>query len=311
MQVKEIDIKQSKKEQNFRPTSFDDFVGQEDIKSILVKAIISAKKRKDTIWHILFGWSSGYGKTTLANIVSNQLGVKIHTITGYAITKPSDLISIFNILQSGDILFIDEIHRIKPNIEEMLYIAMEDLSVDMVMPDGGSVRIPIKPFTLIWATTRLESLSEPLKNRFVYKFHFVDYDGDEKLKIIKRYLEMYVWKYEEAILSEIAKKVDTVPREIHNICIKIRDYMIAKNETDLTNYVWNDCKFWLNIDDGGITSIHKKYLKILENADNPIGVRSISLQLGMNEKSVEQDIEPLLMKLGKVEKTNRWRILVW
>lgn len=310
MQVKEINIEQKSREQNFRPVDFDTFVGQDDIKSILTKAIISATKRKDAIWHILFGGASGYGKTTLANIVAYKLWVKIHTITGYAITKPSDLISIFNILEAGDILFIDEIHRLKPNIEEMLYIAMEDLAVDMVMPDGGNVRIPIKPFTLIWATTKLESLSPPLKNRFVYKFHFVDYDSGEKLKIIQRYLDMYVSEYDIRVLAEISKKVDTVPREIHNICIKIRDYMIAKNENYLTELVRKDCEIRLNIKDGGLTSIHQKYLQILSNTENPIGVRSIALQLGINEKSVEQDIEPLLMKLNKIEKTTRWRTLV-
>lgn len=132
-----------------RPLSFKDFIGQEHIKNILKTAIESGQKRKSHIGHILFSGPSGFGKTTMSNIIAKQSNVGIKAVTGYAITKPAEIISILNSLEQGDILFIDEIHRLKPNIEEVLYIAMEDFVIDMVMPEGGNVRIPINPFTLI------------------------------------------------------------------------------------------------------------------------------------------------------------------
>jgi holliday junction DNA helicase RuvB len=132
-----------------RPNTFEEFIGQEHIKNILQTAIESGKKRESHIGHILFSGPSGFGKTTIAHIISKQANTAIKAVTGYAITKPSEIISILNNLQTGDILFIDEIHRLKPNIEEVLYIAMEDFVIDMVMPEGGNVRIPINPFTLI------------------------------------------------------------------------------------------------------------------------------------------------------------------
>ena len=134
---------------------------------------------------------SGYGKTTLAQIIAKLLGVQIKIINAYAISKPAEMISILNSLQVHDILFVDEVHRLKAPVEEVLYSAMEDHVIDMVMPEGGSVRIPIHPFTLVGATTQMESLSTPFKNRFIYKFHLIEYDTDEKHQIILRYLHHY------------------------------------------------------------------------------------------------------------------------
>lgn len=177
--------------------------------------------------HMLFSGPSGFGKTTMAHIISKQGNVSIKAVTGYAITKPSEIISILNTLETGDVLFIDEIHRLKPNIEEVLYIAMEDFVIDMVMPEGGNVRIPINPFTLIGATTKSESLSQPIKNRFVYQFHFMEYTPTEKEIIIKKYLKKYGIMADDQLIKKMSEKVAAVPREIHNFCIKIRDYVIT------------------------------------------------------------------------------------
>jgi len=185
--------------------------------------------------HMLFSGPSGFGKTTIAHIISKQSNVGIKAVTGYAISKPSDIISILNILEPGDILFIDEIHRLKPNIEEVLYIAMEDFVIDMVMPEGGNVRVPINPFTLIGATTKSESLSQPIKNRFVYHFHFMEYTPSEKINLLKKYLDQYGIKVTPEILEQVSQKVGAVPREIHNMCIKIRDFVITQSkEKNLT-----------------------------------------------------------------------------
>lgn len=292
-----------------RPEDFDAFVGQEQIKEVLRTAISSAHKRDSQLGHILFSGPSGYGKTTLAHIVAKRMGKNFKAITGYAISKPAEIISILNTLETGDILFIDEIHRLKPNIEEVLYIAMEDFVIDVVMPEWDNMRIPIQPFTLIGATTKPENLSQPLKNRFVYHFHFMDYNVGEKRQTVEKYLLHHDIKVDADIINDVCAKVDSVPREIYNYCIKIRDFVIAKEHGMLDAHAWGHFLEHSKIDDGGMTPLHQKYLAILEQYDRPIGIKTIAAQLGVNEQAIEEDIEPLLMKLGKVEKTAGGRIL--
>ncbi|MBS8122142.1 Holliday junction branch migration DNA helicase RuvB [Candidatus Vampirococcus lugosii] len=316
MEIKKITTQKKNEKKNDRPIDFDEFVGQDEIKKILQTALDSAKKRNSTLGHILFSGQSGYGKTTIAQIVAKKFGVNIKIITGYAISKPSEIISILNNLEKKDILFIDEIHRIKPNIEEVLYTAMEDFCIDMVMPEGGNVRIALNEFSLIGATTKLESLTSPLKNRFIYTFHFENYTTQQKNQIIKDNLIKLGINTSDNIIEKIGEKVDNTPRTIKNFCIKIRDYLISKNDfLSLENFL--DKNEWENfvkrgkLENGGIQEIHKQYLKILsESEGRAVGVRTIAIKMGMNEKAIEEDIEPLLLKLGKIEKTSRGRILL-
>ena len=312
MEIKKIDTTTQKQTiLATRPDNFDDFVGQSHIKQMLQTAITSAKKRNWPLWHILFSWPSWFWKTTMAHIIAEELWVNNKIITAYAISKPSEIVSILNALEPWDILFIDEIHRLKPNVEEVLYTAMEDFVVDMVMPEWWNIRIPINPFTLIWATTKPEMLSKPMKNRFVYSFHLAEYTDAEKSIIIQRYLRVYDVNYNSSVPSEIAKKVDSVPREIHNLCIKIRDYCIEKSIKNLTSSELSQFFQHAQIHDGGLTPLHERYLEVLAQYDRPIWVRVIAAQLWVNEKAVEEDIEPLLLKLWKIEKTSQWRILSW
>ena len=293
-----------------RPQSFAEFIWQAPIKSVLQTAIESAKLREAPLGHILFSGSSGFGKTTLATIISQQMNTNIKVVTGYAVTKPSELVSLLNSLESWDILFIDEIHRIKPTLEEVLYIAMEDFVIDMLMPEWWSIRLPINPFTLVWATTKPESLSQPMKNRFIYHFHFMDYDLEEKKTILDRYLQHYQVNYEPHLLEKFVQKVASVPREIHNLVIKIRDYLISRQLPILTSKDREEFLKHSQIDDWGMMPIHKKYLDILADFDRPVGVKTLAVQLGVSEKNLEEDIEPLLLKLGKIEKTTKWRSLI-
>ena len=293
-----------------RPQSFAEFIWQAPIKSVLQTAIESAKLREAPLGHILFSGSSGFGKTTLATIISQQMNTNIKVVTGYALTKPSELVSLLNSLESWDILFIDEIHRIKPTLEEVLYIAMEDFVIDMLMPEWWSIRLPINPFTLVWATTKPESLSQPMKNRFIYHFHFMDYDLEEKKTILDRYLQHYQVNYEPDLLEKFVQKVASVPREIHNLVIKIRDYLISRQLPILTSKDREEFLKHSQIDDWGMMPIHKKYLDILSDFDRPVGVKTLAVQLGVSEKNLEEDIEPLLLKLGKIEKTTKWRSLI-
>ena len=293
-----------------RPQSFAEFIWQAPIKSVLQTAIESAKLREAPLGHILFSGSSGFGKTTLATIISQQMNTNIKVVTGYALTKPSELVSLLNSLESWDILFIDEIHRIKPTLEEVLYIAMEDFVIDMLMPEWWSIRLPINPFTLVWATTKPESLSQPMKNRFIYHFHFMDYDLEEKKTILDRYLQHYQVNYEPDLLEKFVQKVASVPREIHNLVIKIRDYLISRQLPILTSKDREEFLKHSQIDDWGMMPIHKKYLNILADFDRPVGVKTLAVQLWVSEKNLEEDIEPLLLKLGKIEKTTKWRSLI-
>ena len=293
-----------------RPQSFAEFIWQAPIKSVLQTAIESAKLREAPLGHILFSGSSGFGKTTLATIISQQMNTNIKVVTGYALTKPSELVSLLNSLESWDILFIDEIHRIKPTLEEVLYIAMEDFVIDMLMPEWWSIRLPINPFTLVWATTKPESLSQPMKNRFIYHFHFMDYDLEEQKTILDRYLQHYQVNYEPHLLEKFVQKVASVPREIHNLVIKIRDYLISRQLPILTSKDREEFLKHSQIDDWGMMPIHKKYLDILTDFDRPVGVKTLAVQLGVSEKNLEEDIEPLLLKLGKIEKTTKWRSLI-
>lgn len=314
MQVKKISLEQDS-EAIFspRPLSFEDFVWQTDVKIVLESAIKSALTRKKTLGHVLLAGQSWFGKTTLAQIIAGQLGSSIRIITGYALSKPSDLISVLSSLEAGDVLFIDEIHRLRPNIEEVLYIAMEDFVIDMVMSEWGNVRVPLQPFTLVGATTRLENLSEPLKNRFVYKFHFMDYGDQEKVAMIERYLSLYGIEYDKGLLEHIVRKVHSVPREIHNFCLKVRDFIISQqwhhDFLKLDSATRTEFLDWLKVDDGWLTQIHRKYLEILTDAKGPVALKTLALKLGMNELSVEEDVESLLLKLGKIEKTSRGRML--
>ena len=293
-----------------RPQSFAEFIWQAPIKSVLQTAIESAKLREAPLGHILFSGSSGFGKTTLATIISQQMNTNIKVVTGYALTKPSELVSLLNSLESWDILFIDEIHRIKPTLEEVLYIAMEDFVIDMLMPEWWSIRLPINPFTLVWATTKPESLSQPMKNRFIYHFHFMDYDLEEKKTILDRYLQHYQVNYEPDLLEKFVQKVASVPREIHNLVIKIRDYLISRQLPILSSKDREEFLKHSQIDDWGMMPIHKKYLDILADFDRPVGVKTLAVQLWVSEKNLEEDIEPLLLKLGKIEKTTKGRSLI-
>lgn len=214
-----------------RPVSFDNFVGQEPIKQKIQTAIAAAQKDDRSLGHMLFMGPSGYGKTTLAQLVSDAMQARCVILTAYALTKPADLLSLLPTLGSGDVLFIDEIHRIKPLMEEILYTAMEDRRIDMIMPDGSHVNIPLESFTLIGATTQSHKLSTPLKNRFVYHFHMEPYTVDEVEHMVCFHLDLLGVSYDDCVISEVARHTETVPRMIKNTAITIRDWMSAHDAT--------------------------------------------------------------------------------
>ena len=305
----EINNKQVKEQSNnFRPNALEDFIWQEEIKNILQSAIISSIKREDSLGHILFSGDSWFWKTTLANIIAHSLGKNIKIITAYAMEKPADMISVLNQLEEWDLLFIDEIHRLKPKIEEILYIAMEDFRVDLVMEDE-TMSLPIKKFTLVGATNKLESLSDAFKNRFVYKFHLKHYTDKEKQLILKKYLDEFEISYNKNILEQLSKKCLPVPREIKNLAIKIRDYLVASRfkKPIIDDEIYEELINNLKLEEHGLSSLQKQYLEILKENDI-VGLKTIANRLNVDEKVIEKDIEPLLMNLWLVQKTSRGRM---
>ncbi|MFA7284451.1 MAG: AAA family ATPase [Candidatus Absconditabacterales bacterium] len=311
MQVKKIDTTTQQKYKNeHRPISFGDFVGQEDSVRVIKTAISSSQKGGHPLGHMLLLGPAGYGKTTLAQIIAHELGAHCKVVTAYAINKPADIISLLNTLQEGDILFIDEIHRLIPKIEEMLYTAMEDFVIDMVMPDGGHVRIPIQPFTLIGATTKSDSLSKPLKSRFIYRFHFVDYTDTEKQRIVGYYLKKLGMSFEPLDIARFSRILENVPRELHNGCVRMFDYLTAHHQhLTLSAAIIDQFTDRNKAQEGGLTPLHQAYLDVLQGAGKPLGLKTIAIKMGLHEKTVEEEIEPLLIKMGLVDKVTNGRVI--
>lgn len=315
MEIKKASIKKiiKKKEKNcIRPENLDDFIWQENIKNILKSWIISSIKREDSLWHVLFSWDSWFWKTTLSKIIADSLHKNIKIITAYAMEKPSDMISVLNQLEEGDILFIDEIHRLKPKIEEILYIAMEDFRVDIVLQDD-TTSIPINKFTLIWATNKLENLSDAFKNRFVYKFHLTPYKEKEKEQILKRYLKEFHITCTENIIKKLSSKTLPVPREIKNLAIRIRDYLVASgfkwDKMYIDEHIYKELIKNLKLWEYWLSDLQKEYIKILQENDT-LWLWTLSSMLNVAEKVIEKDIEPILINLWIIEKTKKWRKLI-
>ncbi len=298
-------------ENTLRPKNMGDYVGQEKIKKHLLVAINSAKIRKDPLEHIIFYGPPWLGKTTLANIIANEMGVSIKSSSGPAIEKQSDLVSILSNLEEGDILFIDEIHRLKPQIEEILYTGMEDFSVDIMVGTGTgaqSVKLPLKKFTLIGATTKLSCLSAPLRDRFwnILKLDF--YSDDEIGKILVKNANIIDLNLDDSLIKIIAKRTRGTPRIANRILKIIRDYhTIGKNiyeQKELENILYD-----IGIDSLGLDYLDRKYLQTLleKFAGWPVGLGTISAAIGEEESTLEDVVEPYLLQVGFIERSPRGR----
>ncbi|HMY80426.1 MAG TPA: Holliday junction DNA helicase RuvB C-terminal domain-containing protein [Candidatus Absconditabacterales bacterium] len=312
MQVKKIDTTAATSTKvDYRPMSFRDFVGQHEITRVVQTAIASSKKSERVLGHMLLLGPAGYGKTTLAQIIAYDMGTHCKVVTAYALSKPADVISMLNSLSHGDVLFIDEIHRLPPKLEEMLYTAMEDYRIDMVMPDGGHVSIPLQPFTLIGATTKSDHLSKPLKSRFVYKFHFADYTDTEKQKILGYYLTKLGVSYEPLDVVIFARLLETIPRELYNGCVRLYDYLNAHHtQLVISPTIIESFAVWNNTHEGGLNSLHRAYLELFDHTTKPMSLNTIAVKLGLDEQTVEEEIEPLLVKLGYIDRTPKGRVKI-
>lgn len=296
---------------NIRPNTLDEYIGQQKLKDSLAIYIKAAKLREEVLDHILLYGPPGLGKTTLAMIIANEMGGKIKMTSGPAIEKSKDLIASLSTLEEGDILFIDEIHRIPRHIEELLYSAMEDFFVDIVIGNDNKsrvIRLNIPPFTLVGATTKAGDLTGPLRDRFgiVSKLNY--YSTNELVNIIKRTSKVLNFPLNDDAAVNIAKSSRGTPRIANRIFKRVRDYAMVGNKNIIDNEITNKSLEKLNIDKNGLDNIDVVLLKnILKNG--PIGIKSLAASIGEEQSTIEDVYEPFLLQNGYIKRTNRGRVV--
>ncbi len=299
-------------DQTLRPNSWDEYIGQKNIKDNLKILLKAAEQRKHPPEHLLFYGPAGLGKTTLANLIAKETRAQLKATSGPAIEKVGDLASILTNLSPGDILFIDEIHRLNKTIEEVLYPAMESGSLDIIIGKGPSARtiqLDLPPFTLIAATTRIAMLSAPLRSRFsggVFKLEF--YSDEEIEKIIERSAKILGVEIAPEAKKEIAKRSRSTPRTANYLLKRGRDLAQVKGQ-NLTDDIVKDALNMLNIDEMGLNSEDRAMLTIMEEKFNggPVGLNTLAAALSEEQATIEDVYEPYLLKLGLIERTPRGR----
>ncbi|MDG1436791.1 MAG: Holliday junction branch migration DNA helicase RuvB [Rickettsiaceae bacterium] len=299
---------------SLRPNLLKDFVGQEHIKSNLSVFIKAAQNRQEPLDHTLFYGPPGLGKTSLSHIVSKEMGVNFKATSGPTLSKAADLASILTNLQANDVLFIDEIHRLNTNIEEVLYPAMEDFSLDIIIGEGPmarSVRIDLPRFTLIGATTRLGLISNPLRDRFGIPLRLKFYTTDELIKVINRAVGLLGTKITTKGAEEIAKRSRGTPRIALRLLKRVRDFASVDNKDEIDEIIADNALNRLEVDHEGLDSNDYRYLKFISDNYNggPVGVETIAAALSEQRDAIEESIEPYLIQIGLLQRTPRGRVL--
>lgn len=300
-------------DKNIRPEYLDEYVGQDKIKSNLKVFIEAAKMRDEPLDHVLLYGPPGLGKTTLAHIIANELGSNLKTATGPAIEKSGDLAAILSNLEPGDVLFIDEIHRIPSFVEEILYSAMEDFTINVVIGTDGksrSIKIDLPPFTLVGATTRAGDLSSPLRDRFgiVNKLEF--YTNDELASIVKRTSKVMNMNITNDAAIELAKRSRKTPRIANRLFKRVRDFALVEGDGIIDLNITLNALDRLNVDQYGLDNIDIEYLQALINKFNggPVGVETISTAIGEEVSTIEDVVEPFLLQEGFIKRTRSGRV---
>jgi len=306
--------KQEDKQNSLRPKRIEGFIGQENLKSNLKTYIISSDKRKTNLDHIILYGPPGLGKTTLAHIISSEKNVNIHSTSGPAFTKKGDLVTLLSNLSDGDILFIDEIHRLSPIVEETLYPAMEDYKCDYIIGSGPSARvmqISIEKFTLIGATTRLGLLSRPLRDRFGIPLQLNFYNPNDLNEIIQLTSKKLNVSIDENASLEVAKRSRGTPRIAIRLLKRIIDFSIVKEVKKINYEIVNESLKKMRIDSEGLDDMDRKYMRciFIDYNGGPVGIETLSAALLEQKDIIEDVIEPYLMQRGLVQRTSRGRIL--
>jgi len=296
-----------------RPLSFKEFVGQDRIKENLEVFVEAAKRRGEPLDHVLLCGPPGLGKTTLAFIISKEMGVNIRVTSGPVIERPIDLVGILTSLQKGDVLFVDEIHRLPRQVEEYLYSAMEDFKIDIILdkgPNADSIRLDITPFTLIGATTRSGLLTSPMRSRFGMSFRLDYYNEEELYRIILRSARLLKVKITDGGAREIAKRSRGTPRVANRLLRRVRDYAEVKADGVITKEIAVYALNNLNVDEKGLDEMDKKILKAIIEKFNggPVGIKTLSHAVSEEPDTIEEVYEPYLLREGFIERTSRGRI---
>jgi len=296
-----------------RPQTIKEYMGQEQVKANLDIVLRAAKGRNEPLDHTLFFGPPGLGKTTLAHIIAKEMGVGIKITSGPVITKAGDLAAIITNLQEGDILFIDEMHRLNKTIEEILYPAMEDFALDIILGKGPSaqvLRLDLPKFTLIGATTRYNLISSPLRDRFGITFRLDFYKENELADIIKRSSDILAIKTDEEAQKEIAIRSRATPRIANRILKRIRDYAQVKGVQEINKQIVQEALELMNIDQYGLDEIDRKLLRVIvDNFEGgPVGLNTLAATLQEEAGTIEEIFEPYLMQLGLLNRTAQGRI---
>ena len=300
-------------EGNLRPQTLDDYIGQEKTKNTLKVYIEAAKQRHDALDHVLFYGPPGLGKTTLSGIIANEMGVHMKVTSGPAIEKPGEMAAILNNLQEGDILFVDEIHRLNRQVEEVLYPAMEDYAIDIMIGKGASarsIRLDLPKFTLVGATTRAGLLSAPLRDRFGVMNHLEFYTHEELQTIIIRSAQVLGVEIDEKGAAEIAKRSRGTPRLANRLLKRVRDFAQVKYDGRITYDVACFALNLLEVDQYGLDKIDRRILQtmIVNFQGGPVGLETLAAAIGEDSGTLEDVYEPYLLQNGFLNRTPRGRM---
>ena len=312
-EIYDPNIKDEELDKNIRPETLNEYVGQNEIKENLRVFIKASKMRNEVLDHVLLYGPPGLGKTTLAHIIANELGTNLKTASGPSIEKNGDLAAILSTLEPGDVLFIDEIHRMPRFIEEILYPAMEDFELDIIVGQEGSTRnikIDLPPFTLVGATTRAGDISSPLRDRFgiVSKLNY--YTEEELEQIIKRTSKVLNMPIEDDAAKVLAKRSRRTPRIANRLFKRVRDFALVDGASTINKDLTEASLIKLKVDEYGLDQIDIEYLRALIEKFNggPVGVETIATSIGEEVTTIEDVVEPFLLQEGFVKRTSRGRV---
>ena len=297
-----------------RPKTLSEFIGQSEARSNLHVFIESAKQRNDAMDHTLFFGPPGVGKTTLAQIISRELGVNFKMSSGPVLAKAGDLAAILTNLEANDVLFIDEIHRLNPVVEEILYPALEDFELDLVIGEGPAartVRIELQPFTLVGATTRLGLLTTPLRDRFGIPIRLQYYSKEELYKIVKLNAEKLGIVAHESGVTEIAQRARGTPRIAGRLLRRVVDFVLVEGDGILNKKIADHALTRLGVDKLGLDGADRRYLQLIaeQYSGGPVGIETISAAISESRDALEEVIEPYLLQMGLIQRTPRGRML--
>lgn len=301
-------------ENHLRPQLLKDYIGQQKVKETLSIYIEAARQREEPLDHVLFYGPPGLGKTTLAGIIANEMGVKMKVTSGPAIEKPGEIAAILNNLSEGDVLFIDEIHRLNRQVEEVLYPAMEDFAIDIVIGKGAaarSIRLDLPKFTLVGATTRAGLLTAPLRDRFGVVSRLEFYSTQDLMTIIRRSAEVLHVKIDERGAEELARRSRGTPRLANRLLKRVRDYAQVCHDGVITLQVANEALDLLDVDKYGLDQSDRNILLTMMNKfrGGPVGLDTLAAALGEDSGTLEEVYEPYLIKNGFIQRTPRGRVV--